>query len=520
MATGASTEAASAVPACTVAANAAAASASSVEGAPAGAASVEAISVGAASVSEAERVDDRFEALCRRSRSLVYKMPTTSNRLQHHCGGLLPRRAEAVAHADGTRPLCHAQANSLIERFLENKQRNGNAIERAVYCGMSAAAFYRRLLTKRPLMFMTGFDRYLLRDGKTVGNGAMAPPRFDDIGTERELAPLVLADYQSYEEMELSALLGVSVPTHFINKGHRANRGVLGAEGSFEPKGIYVALVGSRFEREGLMEWKHMVVTPSQNTTEKGYGASDIACGGCVDKAMLREWAKLYGLDHFPTYEAVCAEHAATVAAAGRFVKLGATAKFLDTAVYRARCELVAEMFLTEANDRAESAKAKAFCHAVGLGLGVWQVSPIQVQLQVDAYAAAAARLDLPHVGELHFSWFEGASSCGSVASSGNLCAKDGTAIRVVFDRRDPAEPLPGRAPDGLPWLLVAQYAWDGNSYAGNEYWGRALDASGDPAAACCSFIPELQNPDVNTEAFSGDAVRVICAPSPPPRSV
>ena len=80
-----------------------------------------------------------------------------------------------------------------------------------------------------------------------------------------------------------------------------------------------------------------------------------------------------------------------------------------------------------------------------------------------------------------------------------------GTDIRINFSRRDPFSPLPEAEQDKL---VVAMFAWDGNSYVGNEYWQGLLSASGDPAAACCSNIPELLNPDINP-AVRGNNVRV-----------
>jgi hypothetical protein len=69
--------------------------------------------------------------------------------------------------------------------------------------------------------------------------------------------------------------------------------------------------------------------------------------------------------------------------------------------------------------------------------------------------------------------------------------------------------------------LLVAMFAWDSNSYVGNEYWVEQLSASGldvdvclatdwvsgDPAAAACSLVPELLNPDINTSLLGGSAL-------------
>merc|ERR1711964_885545 len=72
-----------------------------------------------------------------------------------------------------------------------------------------------------------------------------------------------------------------------------------------------------------------------------------------------------------------------------------------------------------------------------------------------------------------------------------------------------------GTATDGHPFvkvpeLIVANYAWDSNSFPGNEYWGGKLAASGDPAAASCSTIWNHMNPECNGKFMSGHNPMVV----------
>lgn len=405
---------------------------------------------------------------------------------------------EIVRFAERVRPVFHKRAEDLIRGFIEHKKsrKAATAAEKAVYGSITSIhSFIDRLLVKRPLMFMNSSDMYILRDPECKeGHGG-----FDDVGTARDPnstdpAKISLHNYQSYDEMPISAIMGISVPCHFINKGDRGNYGKPAkSTAEYQRTGVYFAQVGTRFERRNLMEWKHMMVTAEQNTPENGYGNSPEALK-TDEHQLLKLWASYYNVPGgFQTFDEARAvfEKEKSVATFPRYIEMRGGNLF-DQLVFKERCKMAAEIFLLEASECARRDGKKAFVHVVGLGLGVWQVNPKQAPLMVQAYNEVLHKVPLPNVDVVNFSWFN-VDKCGETSDSQRHDSEINSHITIQFNRRDPAEPL-----NNAGQILVAQYAWDGNSYPGNEYYGGMLSASGDPAAAACSTISELQNPEIN----------------------
>ena len=354
--------------------------------------------------------------------------------------------------AERTVIIVHSRFPKLVNDFLQHKLTFGSEHERLLYGvpGYDWQVQTARLIEKRPLAFVGAGDSTLLRGGEAFDGNERDEWDRNGKPTQNLNRTLTLDRYLSYDEIMLGSLIGVSGPSYFINDGGRYNSGEPGEQGKFQPRGVIMGLVGARFERTDRMDSTHI-----QAASADPY----------QHPLLSKIFQDFFGITK------------------------SKTAAF-DLKMYKARMRITIDILLLEADRRAQAVKSQAHAYVVGLGLGVWQANDKQAEQYIDGFADAFDELALSSIGTLEFAWITVPSACRERVTQ--AAKKQGT--NVVFSKRKPAENLTSDE------LLVLSYAWDGNSFPGNEYWMGSLMASGDPAAACMSTVAQLHNPLSNPD--------------------
>lgn len=368
----------------------------------------------------------------------------------------------------------HRNTRRLLEDYIVLQKRSPNKIIRETYQEMeSVDDLVERLLKKRPYVFMGAEDYTVLRN---LQNVTYDFTRLNDPGPEDEE---MFGEYISYEEMQLSALLMVSSKTSFINDGNRYNNAEPGKRGTYIDSGVYVGMVGARFERRDVMESQYVLPHSHESM-----------------RPPLREiWEKCFGMS-FPKPREVDFN-----------LKMeDGESRFsgMDRLVYRKRMELIVKPFLKHADRMARSSGKKAYVHVTGAGLGVWSLRGCEDQMEYDlmyVYHKILSEERFEGIGVIDFAWFGSREMVDKMFSEMSLnqdvvifCSRNSPAGNDEWGGVDKSDPK---------YMVVGSFAWDSNAYVGNEYYVGLLSASGDPAAASHSVIADTLNPDRNPHLLS-----------------
>eukprot|EP01126_Amoeba_proteus_P021877 TRINITY_DN2225_c0_g1_i5.p1 TRINITY_DN2225_c0_g1~~TRINITY_DN2225_c0_g1_i5.p1 ORF type:complete len:456 (+),score=45.90 TRINITY_DN2225_c0_g1_i5:75-1442(+) len=328
--------------------------------------------------------------------------PTSANLIKN-LGKTEADQRKIVKHAKESKILVHHLVHELIKDFL--KYNGYEDVER------EWKTYVLRLIRQRPLVFFTEQDQTLLRNGDELDDTS----RWERVG---QTGGLDIKDYLTYDEMQISSMLGTSVGTYFINDGNRYNRGYLDSSVQYPIEGHYVGLVGARFERAEYMESQYILVN-KYSTKERGYGPVNHeteTVGG-----RLRMIAKMFKFSpeddsnyYFPTFEDV-ENKFNTVQDSGqsdfpylKIVTWDGEKIYFNHVVYKKRMQISIEIFLWNAQRIGKELDQGVMCHIVGLGLGVWQVHDLQAKWMVEVYTQVMKKFadKLTHIKILAFSWF------------------------------------------------------------------------------------------------------------------
>ena len=416
-------------------------------------------------------------------------------------------------YASEVKPIVSENFVKLLEDFIAIQ--NEKTPENELYKDMKINDLITRLLTKRPhyyyyLPYTTYNYGYY-----DVSNNLVSGKKFEDLNKK---------NFLDYDEIALSALISVSVPTKFINNGSITNNG-LEDTNHYENKAIYTACVGPRLDKDTEMEHSYIFVTKEQNTTNNGYGIDEEnikKLASETDKYLAKErrkilqmWAKFYGYadEMFPTWDEM---EAKTDSYMG-FEKLNYNPNYYFNAdIYKKRIKQTILPFLCNANDygKTHPPSKKAFLRVVGLGKKEFKYG-IMNYIKIDEYMVEVYKEILKEHK------FENISCIEFIDADIEKPEEIIEGITFIIKKNN------GNPADKLPYsqymkannisnkyqndLLVTMYDWDSFSYPGNKFWDKTYNKdSTNKAAACCSMISILQNPDINPTRLTGEATYFV----------
>jgi hypothetical protein len=446
----------------------------------------------------------------------AYKLGESKRNFSVVFAELNPNNETITDYASRTYPIIHKDVyNFIITKFVDFMQ---NKYSTETY--FNKDTYIDRLFEKRPLAFFSHYDNTLCR---------LELENNEDCKDKTSNFSIPHKEYISYEEMAVSALLGLSGPVHFINNGNINNNCIL----NFKPAvdGYLYGLVGARFEKENEMEWRHIIITPRQNTAANGYGKVN---SGNKSSSSLHLWASLYGVKYFPSYNEVNIQHLDT----SKYAKYGKC--YFNIDIYKKRIKFSLLPFLFDVNERCKVLRKKARCFITGLGLGVWQYVPndiMQKQYYYEAFFELlrdnkfenintfATYLDLSFDISFDISKFindifqkinvdKSNIQQFVIADTWHIKLND---IEYIFQagKINPVEQNPD-----FDLVNFISYAWDSNSYPGNEFYNGNLTDSMDPATMCsCDalYYHNIQaNPNItqkNIRQYNDNNVKVAFEP-------
>lgn len=386
----------------------------------------------------------------------------TDNRLKH----VYKDDPQGLVHAmEETHIVMHKDLLHMINKYCK-------------LAGLNPTKYVKRLIRDRPLAFLTASDRTLPRFDLNGGKFIRGPVDVDEWKTHSN------PKYIRYSDMLFASLLQVSSPTRFINDCNRFNEGRLDKTGNFISQGQIVALVGARFEVPDRMDSLFMLIQPNVNVQFDKLGR--------IEKTLY-EYYFSDGLG-YNDFEAI--KNLSPSKRNDRYVQTK-SGNYLDKIVYAKRLRLIISPYILDANEVAKKAGKIAYLYVTGWGMGAWAIAPAQGDLFLKEFFKVLTDLDhknaLTHISDVHFAWIE-----NEVFYPLSTSFKSKEKIRLVNNKANPGDLANFDPKTTTDKMLFFSFAWDGNSYPGNEYWIGWLSASGDPAAASCSTIPESQNPQIN----------------------